>query len=325
MISRRILLIAVALAFVGCATPTKPNIPFSGPIQELDKIERRNVLLATELRKLPEIQDGISSAEAVALEKLVEFHDSDPAAFDRAFEQMYQVGKPDVRKYCSPLQTLFWLVEDRNTNLCNQVINEYDLRILLRGGWITEESIMIHSKIEEADKLEGMCIDQELREEIFPYVLPEEVINEAIRYPEKFGVKEYKGLGVDEQFKKHKKRWGDFDTVVDRLNAPELIDYYEKDNFTYDFYISGRNHMPDSSPKIIFGKKSGNCDAYSTFTTHCLKKAGYNAWIEWIMVGEGHFTSLFKSTDGIYIIDNAMYKGLKGPFTNKVEALNQLK
>ena len=61
---RRIFLIAVALAFVGCATPTKPNLPYSGPIPQLDKIVQRNFLLATELRKLPELQDGLSYSEA---------------------------------------------------------------------------------------------------------------------------------------------------------------------------------------------------------------------------------------------------------------------
>ncbi|NQV00472.1 MAG: hypothetical protein HQ538_07065 [Parcubacteria group bacterium] len=331
MISRRILLIVVALAFAGCATPTKPNIPYSGPIQGLDKIAQRNHLLATELRKLPEIQDGVSAEERDALEKIVELYDRFPDKFDEAFEQMYQVGMPDVRKYCSPLQALFWLVEDGNTSLCNQVINEYDLRTLIIGGWTTEESIGVHSKIEEADKLEEMCIDQALKEEIFPYVLPEEVINEAIKYPEKFGMKEYKGLGlIDEQLKNHEKKWGDFDTVVDRLNAPELIDYYEKNNFTYDYYISGRNHMPDSSPKLVFKRKSGNCDAYSTFTTYCLKRSGYKAGVEWLMAGDGgHFTSLFKSENKIYILDNAYFRhqssGLKGPFKSEGEALNQFK
>ena len=48
---RNIILILVALAFVGCATPTKPNIPYSGPIPGLDKIAQRNYLLATELLK----------------------------------------------------------------------------------------------------------------------------------------------------------------------------------------------------------------------------------------------------------------------------------
>ena len=328
---RRILLIVIALAFAGCATPTKTNIPYSGPIPQLDKIAQRNPLLATELHKLPEIQDGVSHSESSALKKIVELYDKFPDKFDKAFEQMYQVGKPDVRKYCSPLQTLFWLAEDGNTSLCNQIINEYSLRALLLSGWTSEESVGIHSKIIEADRLEKMCIDRALKEELFPYVLPEEVINEAIRYPEKFGMKEYKELSiVNKKLIKHKERWGDFDTVVDRLNAPELIDYYEKDNFTYDYYTSGRNHTPESSPKLIFKNKFGNCDAYSTFTTHCLKKAGYNASVEFLMTKGGyHFTSLFKSENKSYILDNAYFlyqsSGLKGPFKSVGEALNQFK
>ena len=35
-----------------------------------------------------------------------------PQKFDSTFKQMYQVGKPDVRKYNSALQAMFWLFED---------------------------------------------------------------------------------------------------------------------------------------------------------------------------------------------------------------------
>ena len=105
---RRILLIVVALTFAGCATPTKPNIPYSGPISQLDKIAQRNPLLATELRKLPEIQNGVSAEERDALEKIVDLYHKVPDDFDKAFEEMYNEGYPDVRKYCSPLQALLW-------------------------------------------------------------------------------------------------------------------------------------------------------------------------------------------------------------------------
>ena len=108
MISRKILLIVVALAFAGCATPTKPNLPYLGPLPGLDKIERRNPRLATELRKLPEFQDGVSPSEASALEKVVNLYHNFPDNFDKAFGEMYEEGYPDIREYCSPLQALLW-------------------------------------------------------------------------------------------------------------------------------------------------------------------------------------------------------------------------
>jgi len=297
---------------LGCAA-TKPNIPYSGPTPELDKIAQRNLLLATELRKLPEIQDGVSAEERDALEKIVELYHKVPDKFDNAFEQMYQVGIPEVRKYCSPLQTLFWLAEDGNTSLCNQVINKYDLRTLLDMGWTTEESIGIHSKIEEADRLEKKCIDQALKEELFPYVLPEEVINEAIKYPEKFGMKEYNGLVIDEQFKKHKKRWGNFGAVVDRLNAPKLLHYYDKKN------ISDEDYLGDwKTNKSVFESGRGNCVDVSQFNEFCLSKAGYKTYLIDVDTDYGwHVIAAFKDKGKIYILDKmGSFHYFKGPFNS---------
>jgi len=68
-------------------------------------------------------------------------------------------------------------------------------------------------------------------------------------------------------------QWSDFDKVTDRLNAPELIDYYEKKLFKYkigDFaskYASGNlNH--------VFRYHEGNCSQVTAFTVYCLRKAG---------------------------------------------------
>ena len=46
----------------GCSTlgPTQPNVPFQGPYPKSFKsIQEKNSLLAIEIGKLPEIQDGI--------------------------------------------------------------------------------------------------------------------------------------------------------------------------------------------------------------------------------------------------------------------------
>ena len=47
-----------------------------------------------------------------------------------------------------------------------------------------------------------------------------------------------KGRGIIAQALK-RTRWIDFNTVVDRLNAPELVAYYEKTHFYYKNYRSG--------------------------------------------------------------------------------------
>lgn len=53
-------------------------------------LSEKNGLLAGELGKLPELQDGIASSEAAALEKLMKLYEDNPNAFDHAFQEMYQ-------------------------------------------------------------------------------------------------------------------------------------------------------------------------------------------------------------------------------------------
>ena len=131
------LAVVILIAFIsGCATtPTKPNIPYSGPLQELNEIAKKNSLLATELRKLPELRDGISAAERDALKNLVKMYDNAPDAFDSTFDEMYKVGLPNVRKYCSPLQAIFWLVEGGKHEACYKTLNSCDLDYLLNKAW----------------------------------------------------------------------------------------------------------------------------------------------------------------------------------------------
>ena len=125
--------------------------------------------------------------------------------------------------------------------------------------------------------------------------------------------------------------WEDFDTVVDRLNTPELVDYYEKKNFTYKYYISGTNQEPGSHARMIFKDKNGNCDKYTTFTVKCLKNAGYKAWSEFVITkrGQPHFTTLFINNNMIYILDGAFFNNdpnssIRGPFTTTYQAKQSL-
>jgi len=98
---------------------TKPNIPFAGNTYPtvLNELANTNSLLADELGKLPELQDGVSPSEETALKKMFEIYNDNQQAFNKAFEEMYKVGKPEIRKYCSPLQALFWLAQDDMLNM----------------------------------------------------------------------------------------------------------------------------------------------------------------------------------------------------------------
>jgi hypothetical protein len=124
-------------------------------------------------------------------------------------------------------------------------------------------------------------------------------------------------------------RWIDFATVVERLNSPELIDFYQKRNFRALRYGSrSKNGSPSSAPEKIFIRKGGNCDAFAAFTIHCLRRAGYEAWSE-DLKDKYHITTLFKSEQGIFILDNAWFygefSGLFGPYNDRKAALEAFK
>jgi len=126
--------ISLALACLcRCASfgPTSPNPVYQGPYPPKHyELLHKNPPLAQELGKLPEIQDGISDSEASGLEQLFDLYDKEPERFDAAFEQMYAVGKPEVRKFCTPLQALFWLAEDGELHNAAEILASFSLEKL---------------------------------------------------------------------------------------------------------------------------------------------------------------------------------------------------
>ncbi len=116
---------------------TKPNEPFEGnfyPI-ELEFFVTDNQILANEIGKLPEFQDGISDYEITALKNFCNLYKAYPQQFNDVFNEMLKVGKPEYRKYCSPLQALYWLIEDGRINEAKSVLQNYKLSTLLNYAW----------------------------------------------------------------------------------------------------------------------------------------------------------------------------------------------
>jgi hypothetical protein len=111
-LSSILMLISFSIIHSCTTLPTKPNIPYSGFHFLLDEMSKKNNLLSIEIRKIPELTDGISPEEESALKNLIKLYNEDPDVFDFAFEEMYQEGLPDIRRYCTPLQALFWLMQD---------------------------------------------------------------------------------------------------------------------------------------------------------------------------------------------------------------------
>jgi hypothetical protein len=230
--------------------PTKPNDSFNGPYPDnFKQLFYNNKLLAKEIGKLPEIQDGISDIEAKAIELICKLYAEDPDSFDKAFKQMYQVGKPEVRKYCSPLQALYWLALDDKLKQAD--ISDYALTGLLNKAWY----------------MPGFELD---------------------------------GTG----------RWDDFNDVTERLNSPDLVDYYVSRNFSYKkIRLTSLNDY--KNPYNIFKIKQGECWLYTSFCTNCLKKAGYQAHAITVFHNlrkrPSHVTCEYTDKDGKeYILDNTL-------------------
>jgi hypothetical protein len=101
---------------------------------------------------------------------------------------------------------------------------------------------------------------------------------------------------------KEKDRWNDYETVTDRLNAPELVDYYELKKFVYVF----RNDH-NSYPTILFKYNEGQCADVTAFTVYCLSKGGYKAYDYHVTSPSGlryHHVTKFEMDGREYIMDN---------------------
>ena len=267
-------IIGVFISFsVGCATPTKPNVPYSVPVSALDEMAKKNPLFVPELRKLPELQDGISKVERRSINSLVKLIDDSPGPFGSAFDKMYKVGLPDVRKYCSPLQAFFWLVEDGKLERCKEILNTYSLNNLLNNAWNLQETIYLSMEqlkvIIESLPQKEQGIYGSLRQRDIDSCITLSLFKHS---PEVFSEESKKIIKDAIGRSKYHLRWGVYEAVVERLNAPELINYYEQASFSYVSHGGCPGHA-----KYIFKSKRGCCSCYTAFSVQCLLKAGYEA------------------------------------------------
>lgn len=131
-----LLIFAIGITLFSCISPSGPNKPFSGLLPEsLEIMAERNLQLAVELRRLPEIIDGINDYEEAILNKLLVIYEKYPNEFDKAFSEMNKTGKIAYRKYCTPLQALFWFAENGDIYEITSLIKDYKLQTLLSASW----------------------------------------------------------------------------------------------------------------------------------------------------------------------------------------------
>ena len=298
--------------FWGCAA-SKPNTPYPGPYPSgFHELAYKNPLLAKELGKLPELQDGISVNENYALVKLINLYDENPNAFHKVFEEMYLIGLPDVRKYCSPLQALFWLAEDGKLDDMKDILKDYSLQKLLDTAWDFQVKPIQFSE-EQISMIIDNTKDKKMQEQFFRHKNDKKYIQTliSINYDYKPGIFKRKAIMIIKKVKSENEdmRWKDFNIVTDRLSSPELLDYYERHVISYK-YIRGYGEGPEEAGRV-FKNKYGHCAQITAFTLYVLQKGGYEAR-RYIVAdralmsskGNYHRACLFIVNGEKYIMDN---------------------
>jgi len=344
-ILRLIVILVFPLHIFGCASsgPTKPNLPYADNSYPaiLSELAQKNPLLVQELGKLPELQDNISETELSALNRIVDLYKSNPSQFENVFNEMYKIGLPEHRKYCSPLQALFWLTEDEKYQIAQEHIQFYDLNRLLKETWgfkhqpeiqaMTEKEVLeiIHNHISEKHFSKHKYSIRRTYDNAIDTLSSIEDISERIEYIDTIRKKIFMDYSIDKKrfdkdgrkiIKKALKksdenrvhpRWEEFITVVDRLNSPEMVNYYLFHMVTYKLAMGNTKN-----PRHFFLLKKGDCDDAAWFTRYTLDRAGYKTFARRVPRGLDHMGSGIITSDGYLIVADFTRDGnsMSGPF-----------
>jgi len=134
--------------------------------QLFEKIFQFDQELAIELGRIPEFQDGVNEREIFALENFVSFLNVSTDNEKRTLKEILSVGKPKYRKFCSPLQGLFWLAEEGKLSKEENPLINYSLKNLLDQAWkfevkyTKEEAINIITNLKDkanAERILNEC------------------------------------------------------------------------------------------------------------------------------------------------------------------------
>ena len=108
--------------------------------QQLYSLDSR---VAIEVGKLPEFQGKVSDKQILALQKFMHLFANATTKEKANLEQFLNYGKPEIRKYCTPLQAMFWMFEKMVENPLFEQLAENPLRgsfeLLFRIAWDPQE------------------------------------------------------------------------------------------------------------------------------------------------------------------------------------------
>ena len=115
-------------------------------------------------------------------------------------------------------------------------------------------------------------------------------------------------------------RWKDSRDIMERLNSPELLDFYIDKNIAYTISIPAYHR----SPNKVIKEKFGDCDDLANFGRWILSKAGYDVFGR--IVGDENVTCHIglgvKLDDGSYLLAVNFYgwgNNMSGPHKTILE------
>ncbi|MDI6763656.1 MAG: transglutaminase-like domain-containing protein [Thermodesulfobacteriota bacterium] len=254
--------------------------------KELSHLFKVNPVLTEELRKLPELKRGLDEKGLLALNRIVKFYtqSSNSEEVKQIFDRILSIGKKERRKFSAPLQALFWLAEE----------NEIPLG---------ENLLKIHSK----EKYRGFNKNLGEDEEVITFVY------NIWRYD----TDKWKDTNeiIDRLNSPHL-----FDLFF-RDNIAYDFDKSAMKRSDRKYYENWGSYL--QSAKVTIKKRKGTCDDAANLADEVLKKTGYNVKPLQVKFGKPSFTgsnrhwvAVLKEGGLFYkIADDAYVKeGIVGPF-----------
>jgi hypothetical protein len=327
-----LLIVCISLILSSCSAATSPkasgvsenynppegsreNINIVEAKKALAKIGEKNSLLALELAKLPELKKSISIKEVESLNNIIMIYEIDPTCFNIAFDKMYKEGIPETRKFCTPLQALFWLSGKVQFSKQNNPLLNYDLESLLNKAWGIHGIVLPEEDVKKI--LAGRVYAEDIKD--MKAVLSKLSTDSSI-----FRNSSY--------LKEVQEKWSNLNVVTDRLNSPRLIFKYIKPNIYYPNSIRG---SAPTSIEQTFKSRIGTCGSQALFVHYCLEKAGYDSVVirynctvdfcgpkrermSYTNPTPYHWTAAFKEGGAIYEIDGGRHY-MGGPYKSYSE------
>jgi len=325
--------------------------------KNLARMGRRNRVLADELAKLPEIRQFASASTCLALENLVTIYRFAPGRFDRMFDHMHRIGLPAYRKYCAPLQAVFWMIQDTNLQVTGTLLGleiekttdgrgrsrphlasrppplpdrsaakRFDhagaLKQTLNAAWHDETELLRAPTIHQIiSRLQARPESEEYALLVKRHTdrqLQNYILDDYLRKKEIFSIRDWDII----ENALRRSRWKTFYTVADRLNSPELINHYINENFFF-------RKTPANGVYLTFFEKRAQCTDAAYFTQFMLDRAGYRTFMRSVKWDEDPWDGLHTGAgivrnDGSYLLV-ANYTGINaisGPFAT-VEGLDR--